>query len=69
MLQTINALIDPGAHAVLICTNLIDTLQLCCCTLHKPKIIELAVESNGKKCEIVFCEYVKLKLYDTLNYW
>ena len=32
-------------------------------------MIELVMESNGKKAEIVLCEYVKLKLYDPSNYW
>ena len=69
MLQTINALIDPGSHAVLICTDMVDTLLLCHRLLHKPKIIELAMESDGQKSQIVLREYVKLKLYDPLNYW
>ena len=66
---TINALIDPGAHAVLIHTSLVDTLQLHHHTLHKPKIIELVMDSDGKKCEVVLHEYIKLKLYDPSNYW
>ena len=69
MPQTINALIDPGSHAVLICTDLVNTLLLRCHLLHKPKIIELAMESNGQKSQIVLHEYVKLRLYNPSNYW
>ena len=69
MLQTINALIDPGSHTVLIHTDLVNTLLLCCRLLHKPEIIELAMERDGQKSQIVLCEYVRLKLYDPLNYW
>ena len=69
MLQTINALIDPGSHAVLICADLVDTLLLHCRLLHKPKIIELLMESNGQKSQIVLHEYVKLRLYNPSNYW
>ena len=69
MPQTINALIDPGSHAVLICMDLVDTLLLRPCLLHKPEIIELAMESDGQKSQIVLCKYVKLKLYDLSNYW
>ena len=65
----INALIDPGSHGVLIQEDLVNTLSLHCCTLHKPKIIKLAMESDGKKAQIVLWEYVKLKLYDPSNYW
>ena len=69
MPQTINALIDPGSHAVLICTDMVDTLLLCCRLLHKPEIIELAMESDGQKSQIMLRKYVKLKLYDLSNYW
>ena len=57
MPQNINALIDPRVHAVLIHADLINTLLLHHHPLHKPKIIELAMESNGKKSEIVLCKY------------
>ena len=69
MPQTINALIDPGSHAVIIRTDLVDTLLLHRRLLHKPKIIELAMESDGQKSQIVLCKYIKLKLYDLSNYW
>ena len=69
MLQTINALIDRGSHAVLICMDLVNMLLLHCCLLHKPEIIELAMESDGQKSQIVLHKYVKWKLYDPLNYW
>ena len=69
MPQTINALIDPGSHTVLIHADLVDTLLLHCRLLHKPKIIELLMESNGQKSQIVLHEYVKLRLYDLSNYW
>ena len=62
-------LIDHGSHAVLIREDLVDTLLLRRCLLHKPEIIELVMESNGKKAEIMLQEYVKLKLYDPSNYW
>ena len=66
--QTLNALIDPGSHAVLICEDLINSLLLCHQTLHKPEI-KLAMTSNEKKAKIVLWEYMKLKLYDPSNYW
>ena len=51
--QMINALIDPGSHKVLIHKDLVNTLLLHHQTLHKPKMIELAMEMNGKKTQIV----------------
>ena len=69
MLQTINALIDPGSHAVLIHAGLVNMLLLRRRLLHKPEIIELVMESNGQNSQIVLHEYVKLKLYDPSNYW
>ena len=69
LLQTLNALIDPGSHTVLIHEDLVDSLLLHCQTLHKPEIIELAMKSTKEKTEIVLREYVKLKLYDPSNYW
>ena len=50
--QTFNGLIDPGSHAVLIHEDLVKSLFLCHCTLHKPKIIELAMDTHPTEKEI-----------------
>ena len=39
ILQTINALIDPGSHTVLICMDLVDTLLLIVISLGKTKFL------------------------------
>ena len=42
---------------MLICTDLVNTLLLHRRLLHKPEIIELAMESDGQKSQIMLCEY------------
>ena len=62
--QTINALINPGSRTVLIHEDLVNTLLLCHCTLHKHKTIELAMEMNGEKkkdCVMGICDCMTLQ--------
>lgn len=65
-----DALIDHGAHAVLIRDSLVSELNLKWQKLPRPEEVETAFPSPGeKKQTTTLTEYVKLKLYDPVSNW
>jgi hypothetical protein len=64
-----DALIDNGSHAVLIREDVATQLSLHHHKLIKPEVMELTMEGDGKKVQVVLTEWVKLKLYDCSSSW
>jgi hypothetical protein len=63
------ALIDHGSSAVLISDEHVSKLGLHHKHLLAPYSAELAMESNGQKINILFSEYVKIRLHDPSSLW
>jgi len=66
---TVNALIDHGAHAVLISEDLATSLNLRRRKLHDPMAVEMAMPGEGKNRIIELKEWVKLAPYDVSGLW
>ena len=66
---TISALIDHGAHVVLISDDLATSLDLKRRQLHKQLPVEMAIPGSGAKHVVQLTEWVKLSLYDVSNLW
>jgi hypothetical protein len=66
---TVNALIDHGAHAVLISEDLAASLNLRRRKLHDPMAVKMAMPGEGKNRVIELKEWVKLAPYDVSGLW
>ena len=66
---TLKALINNGSHAVLIRDDFVNSLALRRHKFPKLEIVELAMQSGGKKVFVELTHWVKLKLHDPSNFW
>lgn len=66
---TIPMLLDNGAHIVLIHTDLVDKLSLCCQLLPKPETIDITVKSSNTLFQTTLTEWVKLSVTSPDELW
>lgn len=66
---SVDALIDPGSHTVLVSSSLVDQTGLCRYRLPKPKKIRQALEANKEiVCELYEYVHLRVKSHDS-RFW